>query len=192
MRSFELHLGSFDKHAINVDFPLSSSLHQVLEQTIFGGAGSSLCRLSWRDPCSHCRDWQHAERPESSNPSQLSPSYLKGAQMRIRALTFCGTNRGTTTITHCFLIINGGEGGIRTLDELLTHTHFPGVLLKPLGHLSGGNWRRPDQPHPGTRVRCCRCSLPGLTGFTTCRCEGTGGVTIVAGRIVARARGMWK
>ena len=30
----------------------------------------------------------------------------------------------------------GGEGGIRTLDELLTHTHFPGVLLQPLGHLS--------------------------------------------------------
>ncbi len=32
--------------------------------------------------------------------------------------------------------ISGGEGGIRTLDGLLTHTHFPGVLLKPLGHLS--------------------------------------------------------
>ena len=42
----------------------------------------------------------------------------------------------------------GGEGGIRTLDRLLTYTHFPGVLLKPLGHLSGrlqclpGAWRR--------------------------------------------------
>ena len=32
----------------------------------------------------------------------------------------------------------GGEGGIRTLDGLSTHTHFPGVLLKPLGHLSDG------------------------------------------------------
>ena len=31
---------------------------------------------------------------------------------------------------------NGGEGGIRTLGAFLTHTHFPGVLLKPLGHLS--------------------------------------------------------
>ena len=30
---------------------------------------------------------------------------------------------------------NGGEGGIRTLDAL-PHTHFPGVLLRPLGHLS--------------------------------------------------------
>ena len=30
----------------------------------------------------------------------------------------------------------GGERGIRTLETLLTLTHFPGVLLKPLGHLS--------------------------------------------------------
>ena len=29
----------------------------------------------------------------------------------------------------------GGEGGIRTLDAL-PHTRFPGVLLRPLGHLS--------------------------------------------------------
>ncbi len=30
----------------------------------------------------------------------------------------------------------GGEGGIRTLGTLLAYTHFPGVLLRPLGHLS--------------------------------------------------------
>ncbi len=30
----------------------------------------------------------------------------------------------------------GGEGGIRTRDKLSTYTHFPGVLLQPLGHLS--------------------------------------------------------
>ena len=29
-----------------------------------------------------------------------------------------------------------GEGGIRTRDTLLAYTHFPGVLLQPLGHLS--------------------------------------------------------
>ena len=29
--------------------------------------------------------------------------------------------------------MDGGEGGIRTLDGLSTHTRFPGVLLKPLG-----------------------------------------------------------
>ena len=31
--------------------------------------------------------------------------------------------------------MNGGEGGIRTLDTL-PYTHFPGVRLRPLGHLS--------------------------------------------------------
>ncbi len=29
-----------------------------------------------------------------------------------------------------------GEGGIRTRDTLLEYTHFPGVRLQPLGHLS--------------------------------------------------------
>jgi hypothetical protein len=30
----------------------------------------------------------------------------------------------------------GGERGIRTLGTLLTYTRFPGVRLKPLGHLT--------------------------------------------------------
>jgi hypothetical protein len=30
----------------------------------------------------------------------------------------------------------GGEIGIRTQDTLLEYTHFPGVRLRPLGHLS--------------------------------------------------------
>lgn len=34
-----------------------------------------------------------------------------------------------------FFICCGGEGGIRTL-EAFRLTHFPGVLLRPLGHLS--------------------------------------------------------
>ena len=38
---------------------------------------------------------------------------------------------------------DGGEGGIRTLGTVLPYTHFPGVLLKPLGHLSGGNTAHP-------------------------------------------------
>ena len=33
-------------------------------------------------------------------------------------------------------LTNGGESGIRTRDTLLEYTHFPGVRLKPLGHLS--------------------------------------------------------
>ena len=33
--------------------------------------------------------------------------------------------------------VAGGEGGIRTLDGLLTHTPLAGERLQPLGHLSG-------------------------------------------------------
>ncbi len=32
------------------------------------------------------------------------------------------------------------EEGIRTLDTLLVYTHFPGVRLRPLGHLSVSKW----------------------------------------------------
>ena len=40
------------------------------------------------------------------------------------------------TLIHCLLnVTSGGEGGIRTLDEL-PHTRFPSVRLRPLGHLS--------------------------------------------------------
>ncbi len=41
----------------------------------------------------------------------------------------------------------GGERGIRTLDTGLPYTHFPGVLLQPLGHLSGRARKvKPDNP----------------------------------------------
>jgi hypothetical protein len=39
-------------------------------------------------------------------------------------------------------VVIGGEGGIRTLGTLLTYTHFPGVLLRPLGHLSSSTRQR--------------------------------------------------
>ena len=34
------------------------------------------------------------------------------------------------------LVIDGGEGGIRTLDTLLTYTPLAGERLQPLGHFS--------------------------------------------------------
>ena len=34
---------------------------------------------------------------------------------------------------------NRREEGIRTLDTLVAYTHFPGVRLRPLGHLSKYN-----------------------------------------------------
>jgi hypothetical protein len=41
----------------------------------------------------------------------------------------------------------GGEGGIRTLDGLLTHTPLAGARLRPLGHLSGSG----NSPNQGAR-----------------------------------------
>jgi hypothetical protein len=38
-------------------------------------------------------------------------------------------------------VLNGGERGIRTLETLQTLTHFPGVLLQPLGHLTVNFYR---------------------------------------------------
>ncbi len=35
-----------------------------------------------------------------------------------------------------FCVVGCREEGIRTLETLLAFTHFPGVLLRPLGHLS--------------------------------------------------------
>ena len=43
-------------------------------------------------------------------------------------------------------LIDGGEGGIRTLDTL-PYTHFPGVRLRPLGHLSVGAEFSTASPH---------------------------------------------
>ena len=45
------------------------------------------------------------------------------------------TNKNAQLLTGHFYINDGGEGGIRTPDTL-PYTHFPGVLLQPLGHLT--------------------------------------------------------
>ena len=46
------------------------------------------------------------------------------------------------------------------------------------GHASNPTGWRPRQPHPGTRITCYRCSLPGLAGFASYRRGGTGGATM--------------
>ena len=59
-----------------------------------------------------------------------------------------GPGTGTISLNSCWIRpapqrrgtetrLGGGERGIRTLDTRLAYTHFPGVLLQPLGHLSG-------------------------------------------------------
>ncbi len=55
---------------------------------------------------------------------------------------------------------NGGRGGIRTHDELLTHTPLAGERLQPLGHLSetvedsggAGRAQRSDPPRVSTTL----------------------------------------
>ena len=42
-----------------------------------------------------------------------------------------------------------GETGIRTQGTLLAYTHFPGVLLRPLGHLSGISEKRMEKNEKG-------------------------------------------
>ena len=77
----------------------------------------------------------------------------------IQAFHFCGT----TSVSCCFYRVIGGEGGIRTLGTLLTYTHFPGVLLKPLGHLSG----EPQRVREARRVR--NRTMRAISGRHTCR-----------------------
>ncbi len=47
-------------------------------------------------------------------------------------LRYCRLSSGRNYATE---LEYGGEGGIRTPDTL-PYTHFPGVLLQPLGHLT--------------------------------------------------------
>ena len=71
--------------------------------------------------------------------------------------------------------IDGGEGGIRTLDRGYLYTlsrRAPSTARTPL---------RMEVTHPATpntRQNCYRCSLPGLAEFTARRCSGTRWVTI--------------
>ena len=48
----------------------------------------------------------------------------------------------------------GGAGGIRTLDTGLPYTHFPGVRLRPLGHVSGFPFRMGTRPLACSPLQC--------------------------------------
>ncbi len=75
---------------------------------------------------------------EGSNPDSSGARHAKGA-------------------TWTPLLESGGEGGIRTLDTGLPYTHFPGVRLRPLGHLSGLS-------REGTGLREARKGKPAAVG----------------------------
>jgi hypothetical protein len=63
--------------------------------------------------------------------------YLHVVEPRSRVLTLPRLHfrHKKARFERAFLSEYGGEGGIRTLDTL-PYTHFPGVLLQPLGHLT--------------------------------------------------------
>ena len=60
-------------------------------------------------------------------PSQIAASFYR--QWQSEAFN-------KTSPRDAGLVINGGEGGIRTLDTLLTYTPLAGERLQPLGHFS--------------------------------------------------------
>ena len=62
----------------------------------------------------------------------VAPAVL-GSNRRLLTKTALITNIKWPKMGH---LIFGGEGGIRTLDGLLTHTPLAGERLQPLGHLS--------------------------------------------------------
>src|SRR5687768_378993 len=70
--------------------------------------------------------------------SPPSPGEEEGAQPSDSAMATRGSRRARTMLTllEDYQLYHYGRGGIRTHGALLTHTHFPGVRLKPLGHPS--------------------------------------------------------
>ena len=56
--------------------------------------------------------------------------HIRRKQLNSCVIVHAPQRRGTETRLY------GGEGGIRTLDGLLTHTPLAGARLQPLGHLS--------------------------------------------------------
>ena len=71
----------------------------------------------------------------ASFKSALMASIERGGGIDSPSSPTLGRPRSRHGFSH-FAMYKRGEGGIRTLDAF-PHTHFPGVLLRPLGHLSG-------------------------------------------------------
>src|SRR4051794_27146687 len=69
----------------------------------------------------------------------LRTTYFRGRTVTLAFKVGClAGNRRPYDCNPCRIRLRGGETGIRTPDRLLTYTRFPGVRLKPLIHLSGG------------------------------------------------------
>ena len=95
------------------------------------GSGADACTGGIDSLCSPFGQPTHCVRGLSngfhplSNPGRGFSSPLARRYMRKKSPHFHASSSSN----------NGGEGGIRTPDTL-PYTHFPGVLLQPLGHLT--------------------------------------------------------
>ena len=81
-----------------------------------------------------------ATTPSGRRLSSTSPfAWLRRSLLEPKCSNHTNPHRPKSKKPHkgafCFLN-DGGEGGIRTLDGLLTHTPLAGERLRPLGHLS--------------------------------------------------------
>ena len=72
-----------------------------------------------------------------------------------------------------------GEGANVPGGFVLASHPQPGVFQSS-GN-AGSKWRRPRQPHPGTRIIHYRCFLPDLAEFADYRRGGTDGATMDVG-----------
>ncbi len=98
-------------------FRTSSSLNMAVR----GGIDSL------RSPCgqpTHCVRGLSNWLRQLSNPGRGFSSPLE-----------CNMRKKKLALSYELFFEYGGEGGIRTPDTL-PYTHFPGVLLQPLGHLT--------------------------------------------------------
>ena len=103
----------------------------------FGGEGGILCAVCFFDCCMRCSKKLHCSR--------LRRPLAFGLRLLRRTL-FSGSNpfikRKKSTPYGCALFF-GGEGGIRTLEPLLTVTRFPIVRARPATrHLQIFNFRQ--------------------------------------------------
>src|SRR4051812_16487458 len=74
-------------------------------------------------------------------PDEFADDHPRGAtairRKRRRSRTATGA---AADQAGCLTGLDGGAGGIRTLDTVLPYTHFPGERLRPLGHRSAYRW----------------------------------------------------
>ena|GEM_PF-3245409 len=124
--------------------------------------------------------------PLSSHPTFLSPQSLptllklltiRGPSPSVQPFSLCAAPLTLCSPSHSvqpssslwpLYLAPGGESGIRTRDTLLRYTHFPGALLKPLGHLSNTRQHIPHKkgvilPSQWPSAPRCRLCINPLT-----------------------------